>query len=543
MIDRRSFAAAGIGSMCIPTFTSSVRGSSPGELVTRCRSTIRAAADYFAGTVASHGGYVYFYTPSLDRRWGEGEATVDQVWVQPPGTPTVGSAYVDAFNATGDPLLLSYAVEAAGAMVAGQLNSGGWTNCVDFDPAGKRTADYRRLHAAIRDTRFKASKKPRRPSHSSLDDDQTTAVLRFLMDLDRAITRHRGAVDTTIRETLTIGLTSMLDAQHAIGSFPQVWDGPVENLAARPASYPTYDWRTENRIKAYWDLPTLNDNVAGNVASVLIKGWRTMHSRRCFDALKRLANFLVLAQMPEPQPAWAQQYTPEMHPAWARKFEPPAISGHETADAIETLIEIARVTRNARWLEPIPAALRWMRRSELPPSQTPNRDNHPNSDQNSNNDDHSNIAASSNGGKRLSRYYELRTNRPMYMTRRGKQYDITYDAAEAVDHYSFSMPSPRMDLETRYRQTVSALNQASARQPNGSGQPNDSGELARPPDSRVRQIFDAFDGQRWLSVGTGERLVGQNRFAPGERYLSSAVFAENVRVLAQYVASFPPTTQ
>ena len=45
------------------------------------------------------------------------------------------------------------------------------------------------------------------------------------------------------------------------------------------------------------------------------------------DALTRLGDFLVLSQMPDPQPAWAQQYDFEMKPVWARKFEPPAISG------------------------------------------------------------------------------------------------------------------------------------------------------------------------------------------------------------------------
>ncbi len=48
---------------------------------------------------------------------------------------------------------------------------------------------------------------------------------------------------------------------------------------------------------------------------------------KCLAAIRRLGDFLLLAQMPEPQPAWAQQYHYDMQPAWARKFEPPRSRG------------------------------------------------------------------------------------------------------------------------------------------------------------------------------------------------------------------------
>ena len=99
--------------------------------------------------------------------------------------------------------------------------------------------------------------------------------------------------------------------------------------------------------------------------------------------------FFVLAQLPEPQPAWAQQYDHEMHPAWARKFEPPAVSGGESQGVIRTLMTLYRrtaaVTDDAdRFLEPIPRAIAYLRRSLL------------------------------NDG-RLARFYELETNRPLLL--------------------------------------------------------------------------------------------------------------------------------
>ena len=71
------------------------------------------------------------------------------------------------------------------------------------------------------------------------------------------------------------------------------------------------------------------------------------------DAAKRGGDFLLLAQMPDPQPAWAQQYDAQMHPAWARRFEPPAITGGESQGAIRILMQLVRDTGDERYLRPI----------------------------------------------------------------------------------------------------------------------------------------------------------------------------------------------
>ena len=67
---------------------------------------------------------MYDVTLDLKQRRGEGVATATEIWVQPPGTPTVGTAFVRAWEATGDPLFLDAAVECAVALLHGQLASG-----------------------------------------------------------------------------------------------------------------------------------------------------------------------------------------------------------------------------------------------------------------------------------------------------------------------------------------------------------------------------------------------------------------------------------
>ena len=74
---------------------------------------------------------------------------------------------------------------------------------------------------------------------------------------------------------------------------------------------------TEGRLKNYWDMYTINDNVCGFVAEALIDAHHIYGERRLLVAIRKLGDFLILAQMPEPQPAWAQQYSYAMHPIWA----------------------------------------------------------------------------------------------------------------------------------------------------------------------------------------------------------------------------------
>ena len=68
-----------------------------------------------------------------------------QVWIQG-GTPEVGHCYLDAYEATRDPLFLDAARRAADALVYGQRPEGGWHYFIDFDPKG--TEEWYRLEAS-----------------------------------------------------------------------------------------------------------------------------------------------------------------------------------------------------------------------------------------------------------------------------------------------------------------------------------------------------------------------------------------------------------
>src|SRR5436305_9393337 len=96
------------------------------ELRARALEGLKRATDYFRKEVATQGGYLWRYSEDMTRREGEEAATATMVWVQPPGTPSVGLAYLAAFHATGDASYREGARETALALVKGQPRSGGW---------------------------------------------------------------------------------------------------------------------------------------------------------------------------------------------------------------------------------------------------------------------------------------------------------------------------------------------------------------------------------------------------------------------------------
>ena len=256
------------------------------------------------------------------------------------------------------------------------------------------------------------------------------------------------------------------------------------------AKFPDYDWKTEGRVKNYWDYYTLNDNLAGTVADTLIVAHQIYKDDKYKAALEKLGDFLILAQMPDPQPGWCQQYNYEMVPIWARKFEPPAITGWESQDVMETLIKIARYTGKKKYLEPIPSAIRYFKKCLL-----------------------------SDG--RVARFYELKTNKPLYMN---AQYQLTYDDSATPSHYGWKVRSRLKEIEKDYRDAEAGV------------VPPERGP-AKDIEVRVRRIIRDLDADgRWLSTSGGEGLVGQPKFERGFRYISSDVFRRNVETLSAFLA-------
>ena len=93
---------------------------------------MRRATRFMRENCAVNGGYVWAYAADMSRRWGEMEAFPSMIWIQPPGTATVGHLFLDCYYATGDDYFYDAAAEVADGLIAAQHPAGGWNYLHDF---------------------------------------------------------------------------------------------------------------------------------------------------------------------------------------------------------------------------------------------------------------------------------------------------------------------------------------------------------------------------------------------------------------------------
>jgi hypothetical protein len=174
-----------------------------------------------------------------------------------------------------------------------------------------------------------------------------------------------------------------------------------------------------------------------------------------------------------------------MEPMWGRKFEPPAVASWETRRAIDALLNLYLDTGDDRYLDAAGRAAAWLEASQLPDGN-------------------------------WARYYELQTNRPLYMT---SDYVLTYDDGDTPRHYSFKgvFDVPRT-LE-RYR---SLPNGDDLVTPAPIAAADAARALAEQLAPEVAEVVAALDERgRWLEDGM----------------INSATFVANMDLLARYIAA------
>ena len=59
-------------------------------------AAMKRATRFMVEKVSYRGGYLWNYLPDMSRRWGEMEARPTMIWLQPPGTSSMGHEFLDA---------------------------------------------------------------------------------------------------------------------------------------------------------------------------------------------------------------------------------------------------------------------------------------------------------------------------------------------------------------------------------------------------------------------------------------------------------------
>ena len=367
-------------------------------------AAMKKAAAFYSSKLAVHGGYASAWKTDLSAGRTEHSESKTLISIQPPGTTTVGLALVKAYAATGDAQFLEAAKAAGRALVECQLASGGWDD--DFDFAEEHAKKYW-LHPQVLAGDREQGK---RRNTSTLDDNKTQSALLFLLELAH-LPECKG--DAVLQEAVKFGLDSLLAAQFPNGAWPQQFSGPADPATpVKPAAYPK-EWPRKWPNVKYISFYTLNDGNLQRAVQVMLRAHELTGDARYLESAKKVGGFLILAQMPEPQRGWAQQYNHDMEPVWARKFEPPCVTGGESIGAMETLHELYVVTGDDKFLKPLPDAFAWYARSALPDGQ-------------------------------YARFYELQTNKPLYFVK--DSYELTYDDSNLPTHYGFKMDHIARDV-------------------------------------------------------------------------------------------------
>ena len=322
--------------LCV--LTASLAGADT-SLNDEVRQAMRTATQYMS-SYNNHGGYLWNYALDGSGQWGEIPARKTQVWVQS-GTATMGEVFLDAWEATGDEYYLELGKDVADCLVWGQHPLGGWHYFIDFDPTG--TQEWYDTVASRNRSGYEEYR--HFYGNCTFDDDVTQCSARYLLRY------YMATQDAAYRKPVIKAMDFIVMAQYPNGGWPQ--------------RYPLRYEYAHDGYEDYTHRYTLNDGAARNNIWTLVEAWERLGIDRYREAARRGADFLILAQLPEPQAAWCDQYDMNIQPAWARTHEPPAILSRQTKNTVLTLMDFFLFTGDKRYLAPVPGAIDWMKRSAI----------------------------------------------------------------------------------------------------------------------------------------------------------------------------------
>jgi PelA/Pel-15E family pectate lyase len=370
------------------------------------------------------------------------------------------------------------------------------------------------------------------------------------MRVDRALEFK----DKEIHEAATFALDRLMAVQYPNGAWPQRFTEPPDpaKFPVKRASYPD-SWSRTWPGPDYRSHYTFNDNSISDMIDAMLEASRIYNEPKYLASAEKGGAFILLAQMPDPQPGWAQQYDADMHPAWARIFEPPAVTGGESQGILKTLLLLYRETGKKKYLEPIPRALAYYRRSRLPEVENPSAYRQ---------------RACPAGNVCMARFYELKTNRPLYITKGTRVgvsgestklfggYELSYSDESVITHYGVLTRGASFD-PIRLRGLSPWQADASATPPDQAvlaqqaqaavasltprGAWVEEGSLGRT--EQLAQVFAAEEmvatiGDRSYTINEDEYLrVYRGKIFPSETIISSNTFAKNVEALSAYLSA------
>jgi hypothetical protein len=424
---------------------------------TGVRSAMRSAVRFMDEHVSYRGGYVWAYLPDLSVTWGEMEAKRTMCWIQPPGTPTAGHSFLDAYHATGDELFYKAAERTAHALIAAQHPAGGWNYIYDF--AGERSLKH--WYETIGANGWRLEEFQHYYGNATFDDAGTAVSSQFLlrMYLEKRDRRLRGplykAIDFVTRAQFGGGV--------ADGGWPQRYPPYPGSVSSMPLPNPQQlpPGATQGMEDGdYTGHVTFNDDVAGENIKFLLMCVVGLGETRLMEPVQRAMQCLQRLQQPAPQAGWGLQHLaqdragrPAGAPAGARSYEPRSLATHTTQTNVLQLFNYFRLTGDRSYLARVPEAIAWLNSCKLTPEMIA---------------DNPLLV-----GRTHPTFIELATNQPRFVHRYGSNiwngaYYFDHDHRATPSHYSAGRNINIGNLQTIYDQLASMSDAAIAEMTAGS---------------------------------------------------------------------------
>ena len=499
------------------------------KLDAQIKETMLNATHFMVEKVSTNGGYVWYYLPDFSRRWGEMEAYKTMVWLQHPGTISMGHLFLDAYHATGESYYYEAAEKAAAAIIWGQSHEGGWNYLIDF--GGDRS--LKNWYNTIGKNGWRLEEFQHYYGNSTFDDNTTPDAARFLlrMYLEKLSPKYKPALDKAI--------DFVLESQYSIGGWPQRY--PLK-----------YDFNKQGHPD-YTSFYTYNDEVIWQNIRFLIQCYETLGEERLLDPIMRGMNFYLITQ--QPNGGWAHQYSLDLKPAGARTYEPNALVTKISCQCALQLLKFYQFTGDKRFLNPIEKTIEWLEKTKLPENLTEN-------------------------GKYDHPYYiEIGTGKPIYVHRKGSNvnnalYYYDYNVDNLIVH-SYGKRTIPFDILKREYNRIKNLDTKEVTKDSpllpgkfdGDSTPQKNYNLNRdsfddvPDLDKVKEILESLDNQnRWMAkhvmisnpyIGDGkkgeltdkysETYVGDEtdtspyRDESEQLYISTETYIENMRLLINFL--------
>ena len=386
--------------LIISSSGATVKAQSNSELKDQITSAMMKATEFFADSVSENGGYLSHYLPDFSRMWGEMEAYPSMIWVQDPGTVSMGNTFLDAYFATHNEYYYEQAKKSADALIWGQLPCGGWNYIINF--AGENST--LNWYNTIGKNGWRLEEFQHYYGNATFDDETTSGAAFFLLRF------YLTKIDPAYKAPLEKVINLVLKSQYPQGGWPQ--------------RYPLrHDFNKEGD-QDYTSFYTFNDNVIWQNIKFLVACYATLnfHDKyykggdgRILDAIRRGMNFIILAQTPKPFSGWGQQYRMDLSLAGARTYEPASLDPQYTAGNIEILLKCYKMTGDKRYLERIPDAIDWFKGAIL-------------------------RKTDKEGVYVYAKFVDGKTGKPLYTHRVGSDvvfghYYVDHDSTNTVAHY------------------------------------------------------------------------------------------------------------